>query len=595
MAIYHCSVKVIGRSAGRSSVAAAAYRAGEDLVNEYDGVEHDFTKKKWVEYTEIMLPENAPKEYGDRGTLWNAVEMEEKSTNAQLAREFELALPVELSREQQIKVAETFVREEFTSQGMVADIAIHNPPYTNDRHQPIDIDGNVTKDIEKMQFINPHAHILCTVRPIDEEGKWEKKSEVEYLCKRGIEEKAFTAGEYNAAQEDGWEKQYRYYEGRKKAYHTPSEAKEKDLKRVNRSPKTTPYGRKNEKVEQWNSKDRIFEWRQQWEKTVNDEFSKMQSEIRIDSRSFKDQGRDEELPTLHMGTSATNMEKRADRETNAGKQESEVTHSDIGNINRQIKEHNKFVREFKEKLEDIANKAKELVEKVSEKLENLRARIIGNKYEEAVLSRKYNYMSIKMVPEAERLEKYQTEVRKVEDANSSSTLLIKRLDEELNSCGSFQIKKRNELQNKIQKEQKEIECRTDYLKNIARMCEFYDNDAYLKAATDYGKNAEEYEDLSRRINKINDDNDHMLEEYRKAIEDVPRENIEKVSKDIKESSDETDNKIKEDLASKHDGGFDEQLFDDSKDLTDELLMTKAEVSGKSLAKEDETIQHGYHH
>ena len=93
MAIYHCSVQVIGRNEGRSSVAAAAYRSGESLVNQYDGIEHDFTKKNWVEFTEIILPDNAPKEYSDRSTLWNTVEMSEKSKYAQLCREFELSLP----------------------------------------------------------------------------------------------------------------------------------------------------------------------------------------------------------------------------------------------------------------------------------------------------------------------------------------------------------------------------------------------------------------------------------------------------------------------------------------------------------------------
>lgn len=86
MAIYHCSVKIIGRNAGRSAVAAAAYRSAECLINEYDGIEHDFTKKNWVDFTEIILPENAPEEYQDRSTLWNAVELVEKSKDTELIR-----------------------------------------------------------------------------------------------------------------------------------------------------------------------------------------------------------------------------------------------------------------------------------------------------------------------------------------------------------------------------------------------------------------------------------------------------------------------------------------------------------------------------
>lgn len=301
MAIYHCSVQVIGRNAGRSSVAAAAYRAGEDLVNEYDGIEHDFTKKNWVVHTEIILHENAPQEYSDRSTLWNAVEMLEKSKDAQLCREFELSLPIELIRKQQIEVAEQFAREKLVSQGMVVDIAIHNPPVMNDRHQPIDADGNPTKDISKMQFINPHAHIMATMRPIDEKGKWMPKSKTEYLCIRDGEEKGFTADEFKQAKEEGWEKQYKFSEGKKKIWLTAEEGKERGLERVNRSPKTTPYGRKNEIIAYWDSKDRIFEWRQHWEKVVNDKFASLNSETRIDCRSFKDQGREDELPTLFDG------------------------------------------------------------------------------------------------------------------------------------------------------------------------------------------------------------------------------------------------------------------------------------------------------
>lgn len=244
MATYHCTVQVIGRNAGRSAVAAAAYRSGESLVNEYDGIEHDFSKKRWVEFTEIILPENAPKEYSDRSTLWNAVEMSEKSKDAQLCREFEIALPKELTREEQIELVEQFARDKLVSQGMIVDIAIHNPPVKNDRNQPIDIDGNPTKDVASMQFINPHAHILTTMRPMDENGKWIAKSQKEYLCIKDGEEKGFTAEEFKTAKEDGWEKQYKYSDGKKKVWLTASEAKERGLKRIDRSPKTTPFRKK---------------------------------------------------------------------------------------------------------------------------------------------------------------------------------------------------------------------------------------------------------------------------------------------------------------------------------------------------------------
>lgn len=87
MAIYHCSIKIISRGKGKSAVAAAAYRSGETLTNEYDGVTHDYTRKGGIVHTEILLPDHAPAEYADRSLLWNAVEKIEKAKNAQLARE----------------------------------------------------------------------------------------------------------------------------------------------------------------------------------------------------------------------------------------------------------------------------------------------------------------------------------------------------------------------------------------------------------------------------------------------------------------------------------------------------------------------------
>lgn len=153
MAIYHCSVKVIGRSSGRSSVGSAAYRAGEKLENERDGVTHDYSHKQGVEHTEIMTPEGAPDWTKDRGTLWNEVEKSEKRKDAQTAREVEVALPAELDREQQKELLRDYVKENFTDQGMIADVAIHDKG-----------DGN------------PHAHILLTTREIGEDGKFGKKN-----------------------------------------------------------------------------------------------------------------------------------------------------------------------------------------------------------------------------------------------------------------------------------------------------------------------------------------------------------------------------------------------------------------------------------
>ena len=133
-------------------MAAAAYRSGEKLVNEWDGLTHDYTRKGGVVHTEIMLPSHAPPEFADRSTLWNSVEQIEKSSTAQLAREIEVALPVELSRAEQFALVRSFVQDNFVSAGMCADFAIHDKGTGN-----------------------PHAHILLTIRPIKENGEWGAK------------------------------------------------------------------------------------------------------------------------------------------------------------------------------------------------------------------------------------------------------------------------------------------------------------------------------------------------------------------------------------------------------------------------------------
>ncbi len=133
MAIYHCSIKIISRGKGKSAVAAAAYRAGEKLTNDFDGETHDYTHKGGVVHTEILLPGHAPAAFSDRAVLWNAVEKIEKAKNAQLAREIEIALPRELTREQGISLVREYVKRHFVAAGMCADICLHdtgngNPP-----------------------------------------------------------------------------------------------------------------------------------------------------------------------------------------------------------------------------------------------------------------------------------------------------------------------------------------------------------------------------------------------------------------------------------------------------------------------------------
>lgn len=158
---FHFSVNIISRGKGKSAVASVAYISGEKIKNEWDGVTHDYTRKQGVISKEIFLPDHAPKEYKDRKTLWNSVELFEKNSNAQLARNFIISLPKELSIEENKKMIEEYIQTNFVKEGMIVDLAIHDESR----------EGNQ----------NIHAHIMTIVRPINEDGTWGQKSKKEYI------------------------------------------------------------------------------------------------------------------------------------------------------------------------------------------------------------------------------------------------------------------------------------------------------------------------------------------------------------------------------------------------------------------------------
>ena len=183
IAIYHWNVGIVSRGKGKSAVAAAAYRSGEKLTNEWDGMTHDYTRKGGVVHTEIMLPPHALPSFSDRSTLWNSVELYEKAGNAQLAREIDAALPIELSREEQIRLVREYCSSQFVSRGMCVDFAIH------------DTDSG-----------NPHCHIMLTMRPLDGRGAWAAKSKKEYDLDENGERIRLPSGRYKTHKIDltGW-------------------------------------------------------------------------------------------------------------------------------------------------------------------------------------------------------------------------------------------------------------------------------------------------------------------------------------------------------------------------------------------------------
>ncbi len=125
MAIYHFSAKVIGRAAGSSAVAAAAYRSASCLHDERLERDHDFSNKAGVVHSEVLLPEGAPEHLVDRTTLWNTVEAVEKRRDAQLAREIEVSIPRELNQEQGVELVRDFIKAQFVDRGMIADLNVH--------------------------------------------------------------------------------------------------------------------------------------------------------------------------------------------------------------------------------------------------------------------------------------------------------------------------------------------------------------------------------------------------------------------------------------------------------------------------------------
>ena len=339
MAIYHLEAKVVSRGAGRSAVAASAYLSCSRLYNDYDGIQHDYTKKQGLVWQEVFLPAMAPPEWKDREQLWNAVEEVETSKDSRLAREFVVALPIELNRENQIELLQEFIREQFVSDGMCADAAIH------------DTDGH-----------NPHAHILLTVRPLDERGKWQYKTEKEYLCMKNGEERGFTAAEFRTAQSGGWEKQYPYKVGKKKVYMTPAAADAQGLVRADKHPKSTRYGRQNPISERWNSEEQLVEWRKEWADVTNRYLERAGREERIDHRSNAARGLDE-IPTIHEGVAAQALERKG-------------IISDRCEINRQIKADSALLRELKAEVKKLAALVSRTVPAIAEGLEKLRSRVL---------------------------------------------------------------------------------------------------------------------------------------------------------------------------------------------------------------------------
>ena len=277
------NINIISRGKGQSAVAAAAYRAAEIHKNDYDGQVHDYTHKNDLVYDAILLPDHAPAEYNYRTNLWNAVEQVEKAKNAQLAREVRVALPVEFDIWENMNLLHDYVKHNFVNKGMCADICIHDKG-----------DGN------------PHAHILLTMRPLEQDGTWGAKSKMEYILDDNGERQKLPSGRYK-------------------------------VKKVT----TTD----------WDSRDNAELWRKNWADTLNKHLEGHGHETTVDHRSYERQGL-EQLPTIHLGKAAHQMEQKG-IDTERGD-----INRNIKAANAQLKTLNADIRTTKKERHEILNPPK---------------------------------------------------------------------------------------------------------------------------------------------------------------------------------------------------------------------------------------------
>ena len=397
MNYFHLEAKVVSRGAGRSVIAAAAYASCSRLYNDYDGLTHDYTRKHGCLYSEVFLPQYAPEEWKDRQLLWEAVESVEKTKDSRLAREFVVALPSELSLDDWKNMLERFVHEQGIDLGMCADVNIHDP------YPP----GH-----------NPHSHILFTMRPLDEHGKWQAKTQKEYLCKRGSEERGFTADEFKVSKTQGWEKQYMYQFGEKKEYLPPSEAgKIEGCIRTSKTPKSTRYGRQNPLTERWNSEEQIFAWRKSWETIINEEQARHGIADRVDCRSHAARGLSEQ-PTVHEGYHARKLESMG---IVSGRCE----------LNRQIKADNKLLRELKKQVQKLMKAVKENIPAIASALETLRDHMVLVQYQLIVNTSQREAVTFQKNLLADILAEY----KNVKSEIKAKTAKKKELIAEQKNCG----------------------------------------------------------------------------------------------------------------------------------------------------------------
>ncbi len=316
--------------------------------------------------------------------------MEEVETakDSRLAREFVVALPIELSREEQIELLQDFIREQFVSDGMCADAAIHDtdPP------------GH-----------NPHAHILLTVRPLDERGKWQYKTEKEYLCMRNGEERGFTAAEFKAAQTRRMGEAISRIRSAKEGVYDSFRSEAQGYERADKHPKSTSYGRQNPISERWNSEEQLVSGGQAWADVTNRHLESTGHEERIDHRSNAAAGLMRGLPSMRVWLQA--LERKG-------------IISDRCEMNRQIKADNALLRELKAEIKKLAALVARTVPAIAEGLEKLRSRVLIFCYQLSHIRSGKSHIQKSLAVWKPELERYTGLVQQIKEKSKERKTLV---------------------------------------------------------------------------------------------------------------------------------------------------------------------------
>lgn len=529
MSIYHLNVKSISNKSGKSIVAKAAYRSGSRFVSQKYGQTYDYSNKGYINYTNILLPKWAPGRLKDREVLWNEVEGLTQTVDQRQAREVELALPRELTLEQQIDVAEKFVTEAFVKRGLVVDICIHNPAKRNDYKQPIGPDGLPVQKEDEMTFKNPHAHILHTINPLDKNGNWIiQKREKLYVCKLDGKEKEFTSKELKEAIEKGeeWEKQYQYKQGDKKVWLTKAEAAELGLERISRNPKSTKYGRACPAVEGLDGTEAIKELRKLWEVTCNEGLKKAGLDERIDCRSLKDQGIDR-IPQIAVGREVIIAKRRAERLIAEGKAEA-AKMPDLAKLNDIIKKENQKLLKMEQQIEEAVDKFKTAINTLVVSLEEIRAKYIAAEYVGLKISQTNQAIISVLKGLKGKVEGYVDEEERVKQNIDLSNRKTEQIGKELASCSVLDFGKKNELKNKLKQEVEKRGNLQEILNGLLVKYGFKNEQDFEKSKAEYESKKRELDEGKQKTLICTNEKKELKAEFDYIVKNLDRDDLEEL-------------------------------------------------------------------